>query len=80
MCVINVSHSSMEIQVATLFKEGVALGRTFFVVNLGGTWLIITIIVEGHLGQGSCCDDSKNTLTNKYGGNISHQNLILPCM
>jgi hypothetical protein len=70
----------MEIQAAAFFKKGVALGRTFFVVNLGGTSLIITIMVEEHLGWGYCCDDFKNTLMKKYGGNVNHQNLIPPCM
>jgi hypothetical protein len=67
MCVIDVSHSSMEIQAVTFFKEGVALGRTFFVVNSGGTSLIITITVEKHLDWGCYCDDFKNTLKKKYG-------------
>ncbi len=37
MCVTDVSHSSMEIQAPAFFKEGVALGKMLFVVNLGGT-------------------------------------------
>jgi hypothetical protein len=50
MCVIDVSHSSMEIQDVAFFKKGIALGKTFFVVNSSGTSLIITIMVEEHLG------------------------------
>jgi hypothetical protein len=60
------------------FKEGVALGKTFCVVNSGGTSLIATITIEEHLGWGCYCDDSRNILRRKYGKNVSNQNLIPP--
>jgi hypothetical protein len=59
-------------------KEGVALGKTFFVVNLGGTPLIATITIEEHLGRGCYCDGSKNILRRKYGKNVNNQNLTPP--